>query len=202
MACKGLNRKGIPWNIADMINENNELDGKLEQILFIGEEYRTLKDRYSFIMENFDPDDCMFLASLSVLSRSIPQAISILQLCDKIGVKVVSLYEGYDSRNPVENYTKFLSIVSRFGRARNKELTQSKDGRYESKKRYSKGKNVDWTLYPGFDELYERLKEKAITKVEFASKLGVSRPTLDKLVNRRRDEEEIRKQDEALEKGE
>ena len=191
MANIGLNRQGVPWDIDGEVGEDGLVGGEaLNRHLCIGRDCKALQDRYEFLMDNFENGDCVFVSSLTVLSQSYATLTALLKLCEKIGVKVVSINEGYDSRLDTENVKRWLNILSKFDKARRENEIPPVDKFYSSQKRYPERTIVDWSLYPNFNELYEKLNNKGITKVEFARKMGISRPTLDKLINRKRDEEE------------
>lgn len=142
---------------------------------------KELKEMLEFVRKG----DTIYIADFSRLGRNTKDLLEIIEECNRKGVAVVSAKESFDTSTPNGKLMlTMLSAINQFEREilleRQKEgiaIAKSK-GIYKGRKKV----NVDSAV---FDSLYTKYQIREITKKEFAEKLNISRPTLDKLLKER-----------------
>lgn len=140
----------------------------------------------------YEVGDVMIVYSFISISQKLIEVIFIINELIKAGVRVISVYEGFDSNEPESmNLINSLSFIEKYENI-NIEFNKRKHKVGIDKAR-SKGTRLGKKAYsvndfPSFSLFYERWQKKEITKYEFAILLGVSRPTLNKLITEYREE--------------
>ena len=126
--------------------------------------------------------DIVYIHDFSRLARSTKDLLEIVELLESKGVSLVSNKENIDSTTPTGKLMlTMIGAIAEFERQnlleRQKEgiAIAQREGRF-------KGRQVKAIDDDMFDKVYEQYKNRQITKGVFAEKLGISRPTLDKLL--------------------
>lgn len=137
-----------------------------------------LQDMLDYIRE----DDTVYIHDFSRLARSTKDLLEIVELFNKKNVHLVSNKENLDTSTPTGKLMlTMIAAINEF--ERQNLLERQREGIEIAKKagKYKGGqvKKIDDEL---FNVTYERYKSRQISKVQFAKKLQISRPTLDKLL--------------------
>jgi len=137
-----------------------------------------LKEMMEFVREG----DTIYIHDFSRLARSTEDLLNIVNSLNKKGVHLVSNKENLDTSTPTGKLMlTMIAAINQF--ERENMLERQREGIALAKKegRYKGGqpKQIDKKL---FDSLLADYNSRVINKVEFSKKLGVSRPTLDKLL--------------------
>ena len=140
-----------------------------------------LREMLDFVREG----DTVYVHDFSRLARSTKDLLDILEYLDKKKVALISNKENLDTATPTGKLmVTMIAAINEF--ERQNILDRQKEGIAIAKKngKYAGGhyKKIDekkWEL------LLAQYNSRQITKVEFARKLGVSRPTLDRILKKR-----------------
>lgn len=129
--------------------------------------------------------DTIYILDFSRLARSTSDLLHIVEQLDKNKIHLVSLKENIDTHTPTGRLLlTMISAINEFERANLLERQREgialakRDGKY----RGGQVKQIDESV---FRELYQQYSQRKINKVQFSQMLGVSRPTLDKLLKDR-----------------
>lgn len=137
-----------------------------------------LKEMIEFVREG----DTVYIHDFSRLARSTEDLLRIVTTLNEKGVHLISNKENLDTSTPTGKLMlTMLAAIYQF--ERENMLERQREGIALAKKegRYKGGqpKEIDKEL---FNKLLAEYNSRKITKVAFAKQLGVSRPTLDKLL--------------------
>lgn len=146
---------------------------------------KELQNMLDYVREN----DVVYIMDFSRLARNTKDLLDIVELLEKKNVRLVSLKENIDSSTPTGKLLlTMIGAIAEFERQnlleRQREgVAIAKElGKYKGRKEIEIDKDV-------FDSLLKDYKQRKINKVEMAKKLNISRPTLDKLLKEREDQE-------------
>ncbi len=126
--------------------------------------------------------DTVYVHDFSRLARSTEDLLRITRQLEEKGVHLVSNKENIDtSTDNGKLMLTMLGAIAEFERANILERQREGIAIAKAEGRYKGGqpKKIDKKL---FAELKEKYQTREINKVDFAKALGVSRPTLDKLL--------------------
>ena len=128
--------------------------------------------------------DTIFIHDFSRLARSTKDLLDIVEGLNTQGVHLVSNKENIDTSTPTGKLMlTMIGAINEFERTNL--LERQKEGieiaKREGKYRGGKEKDIDMKL---FDKCFNQYNSKKITKSVFAGLLGVSRPTLDKIIKK------------------
>lgn len=126
--------------------------------------------------------DTVFIHDFSRLARSTEDLLRIVNLLNEKGVHLVSNKENLDTSTPTGKLLlTMIGAIATFERENMLERQREGIAIAKREKRYKGGqpKKIDKEL---FQKLLEDYNCRKINKVEFSKRLGVSRPTLDKLL--------------------
>lgn len=130
--------------------------------------------------------DVVYIHDFSRLARSTKDLLDIIEQLHKKGVSLISNKESIDTSTPQGKLmVTMLGAIYEFERAnlleRQKEgiAIAVKEGKY-------KGGQVKKIDDKTFNKFYQQYQSRQINKVQFAKALGISRPTLDKLLRDKR----------------
>lgn len=131
--------------------------------------------------------DTIYIHDFSRLARSTEDLLSIIKTLNDKGIHLISNKENLDSSTATGRLMiTMIAAINEFERSNM--LERQKEGiaiaKREGKYKGGQPKKVNDKL---FNDLYQAYYHRDITKVEFAKKLGVSRPTLDKLLKERKE---------------
>lgn len=140
-----------------------------------------LKELLEFAREG----DKIFVHDFSRLARSTKDLLDIVEMLNQKGVSLYSNKENIDTNTP-QGKLMLTMIGAIYEFERTNLLERQREGIEIAKKNgVYKGRKpiqVDDTI---FAELQQEYLHRAITKTEFAKRLNISRPTLDKLLKDR-----------------
>ena len=139
-----------------------------------------LKEMLEFVREG----DTVYIHDFSRLARSTEDLLRIVNTLNEKGVHLVSNKENLDTSTPTGKLLlTMIGAIAQFERENMLERQREgialakKEGRY----RGGQPKKIDKDL---FDRLLSEYNCRKINKGQFAEQLGVSRPTLEKLLKR------------------
>ena len=131
-----------------------------------------LKEMLEFAREG----DTIFIHDFSRLARSTKDLLDIVELLNKKGVHLVS-----NSTATGKLMLTIIGAIAEFERTNLLERQREgialavKEGKYKGRR----AAQID-----NFESEYQRYKNRELNKVQLAAALGVSRPTLDKLIKK------------------
>ena len=132
--------------------------------------------------------DIIYIHDFSRLARSTADLLNIVEKMNDKSVHLVSNKENIDTSTPTGKLMlTMIGAINEFERAnlleRQKEgiAIAKRDGKYKGRKPVNIPEE-------NLKELYQLYSNRRITKSEMALQLGVSRPTLDKLLKNMKDE--------------
>ncbi len=130
-------------------------------------------------------DDTIYIHDFSRLARSTKDLLDIVEILQSKGIHLVSNKENIDTSTPTGKLmlTMIAAIneferTNLFKRQREGIAIAKRNGKYKGRKPFSSDK---------FDGLYQQYIHREMSKTDFARLLGVSRPTLDKLIKEHED---------------
>lgn len=137
-----------------------------------------LKEMLEFAREG----DTIFIHDFSRLARSTKDLLDIVEMLNAKGVHLVSNKENIDSSTPTGKLMlTMIGAIAEFERTNLLERQREgialavKEGKYKGRREVK----VD-----NFEEQYQRYKNRELNKVQLAAKLGITRPTLNKLIDK------------------
>lgn len=168
---KGLEKFGIDkWYIEKVSGKN------------------TNRPEFQKMMSEVEEGDVIYVHALSRLARNARDLLNIQYELQEKGVDLVSNKESIDTATSIGRaFFGMLAVMNQFEREimlerQAEAIAVAKEkGTY----RHRGDKKIDVEL---FDENYSLYIDGNLTKVEFAKNIGVSRPTLDKILKKRNDE--------------
>lgn len=137
-----------------------------------------LNELLDFVREG----DTVYILDFSRLARSTSDLLKIIDLLKEKKVELVSIKENVDTTTPAGTLMiTMIGAINQFERANL--LERQKEGiaiaKREGKYKGGVDKKID-----NFEEAYKRYLSREISKTKLAEILKISRPTLDKLINR------------------
>lgn len=126
--------------------------------------------------------DTIFIHDFSRIARSTKDLLDIVEYLASKGVHLVSNKENIDTSTPTGKLMlTMIGAINEFERTNLLERQREgiaiavREGKYKGRKAVS---------VPDFQVHYERYMTRQVTKSALARELGVSRPTLDKLIEK------------------
>ena len=135
-----------------------------------------LQELLDFVREG----DTVVIHDFSRLARSTKDLLEIVELLNDKKVNLISSKENIDSSTPTGKLMlTMIGAINEFERANL--LERQREGIALAKKegKYKGRKEVD---IKDFDLHYQRYMNREVNKSQLAKELGISRPTLDKLI--------------------
>ena len=124
--------------------------------------------------------DTVVIHDFSRLARSTKNLLEIVELLEQKKVSLISSKENIDTSTPTGKLMlTMIGAINEFERANL--LERQREGIAEAKKQ-NKYKGRNKVKIDNFEEYYNRYKNREFNKTQLAKELGVSRPTLDKLI--------------------
>lgn len=137
-----------------------------------------LKEMLEFAREG----DTIFIHDFSRLARSTKDLLNIVEMLNAKGVHLVSNKENIDSSTATGKLMlTMIGAIAEFERTNLLERQREgialavKQGKYKGRKEVK----ID-----NFEEKYQKYKNRELNKVQLAAVLGISRPTLNKLIQK------------------
>ncbi|MCM3595040.1 recombinase family protein [Metabacillus idriensis] len=135
-----------------------------------------LKEMLDFAREG----DTIYVADFSRLARSTKDLLELVELLEEKGIKLVSLKENLDSSTATGKLMlTMIGAINEFERANTLERQREGIAIAKAEVKYKGRKEVS---IQNFAEYYQRYMNREISKSQLAKELGISRPTLDKLI--------------------
>lgn len=129
--------------------------------------------------------DTVYIHDFSRIARSTKDLLEIIEHLNNKGVSLVSNKESIDTSTPTGKLlVTMIGAINEFERQNLLERQREgieiakREGKFKGRKEINVNNEV-------FTEQYNRYKKREINKVELAKILGVSRPTLDKLIKQK-----------------
>jgi len=127
--------------------------------------------------------DIIVTSSLINFSPSTDGILSTLKMLLHKGARVISIMEEFDSDLLDRKTLEMITVVSQ--EAQRLRRASQKKGIEAAKKAGKYKKSIRVEDLPEFDKYYQEYLNNQITKAEMAKRLGISRPTLDRLLAQR-----------------
>lgn len=135
-----------------------------------------LNNMLDFIREG----DTVVIHDFSRLARSTKDLLEIVELLEDKKVTLISSKENIDSSTPTGKLMlTMIGAINEFERANLLERQREGIAIAKAKGLYKGRKEIK---IDNFEEYYNRYKNREFNKTQLAKVLGVSRPTLDKLI--------------------
>lgn len=133
--------------------------------------------------------DTVVVHDFSRLARSTKDLLELVEYFEKKEVNLISAKENIDSSTPSGRLMlTMIGAINEFERANL--LERQREGIAKAKEKgVYKGRKAVEVDNGTFEDLYHQYINRQITKVQFAKELGVSRPTLDKMLKDKATEE-------------
>ena len=130
--------------------------------------------------------DTIYIHDFSRLARSTEDLLRIVKIIQEKGINLISNKENLDtSTSTGKLMLTMIAAINEFERANLLERQREgiaiakKAGKYKGRKSISVNSGF-------FEENYDRYLRRELSKIQLAKKLNVSRPTLDKIINERK----------------
>lgn len=124
--------------------------------------------------------DTIYIHDFSRLARSTKDLLEIVEKLSSKGIHLVSNKENLDSSTPTGKLMlTMIGAINEFERTNLLERQREgiaiakKEGKYMGRKEVT---------IKDFDKHYERYMKREVSKVQLAKELGITRPTLDKMI--------------------
>lgn len=143
-----------------------------------------LQEMLNYVREN----DCVYVMDFSRLARSTKDLLDIVELFNKKEVQLISLKENIDTHTPAGKLMlTMIGAIYEFERTNSLERQREgiaiakREGKYKGRqaKKYDEDK---------FIELYQSYMCREISKSEMAKRLKMSRPTLSRIIEKKKQE--------------
>lgn len=134
------------------------------------------------MLETVQSGDVIYIHDFSRLSRSTADLLRIVEELNKRGVTLISNKENLDTSTPTGKLMlTMIGAINEFERTNMIERVNEGIAACKKAGTYSGGRpcHYDKTL---FRQLHAKYLARQITKKDMAQQLGISRPTLDKLL--------------------
>jgi DNA invertase Pin-like site-specific DNA recombinase len=124
--------------------------------------------------------DAVYIHDFSRLARSTKDLLDIVEYLSSKGVYLVSNKENLDTSTPTGKLMlTMIGAINEFERANLLERQRDGIAIAKSEGKYKGRKEVS---IPDFETHYQRYMSREINKSDLAKELGITRPTLDKLI--------------------
>lgn len=140
----------------------------------------TNRPQLKAMLEFARESDVIYIHDFSRLARSTKDLLDIVEQLNNKGIHLVSNKENLDSSTPTGKLMlTMIGAINEFERTNLLERQREgiaiakQDGKYKGRKEVN---------IPDFKKHYERYMKREISKPKLAAELGITRPTLDKLI--------------------
>ena len=136
-----------------------------------------LQEMLDFVREG----DTIFIHDFSRISRSVKDLLSLIDTLEAKKVHLVSVKENLDTSTPAGRLMlTMIGAINEFERANLLERQREGIAIAKAKGKYKGRKAIE--IDKSFIDGYQRYLARKINKLQLAKELGISRPTLDKLI--------------------
>ena len=137
-----------------------------------------LQEMLDFVREG----DTIYIHDFSRISRSVKDLLSLIDLLEAKKVHLVSVKENLDTSTPAGRLMlTMIGAINEFERANLLERQAEGIAIAKAKGKYKGRKAIE--INEAFIEGYNKYLARKLSKSALAKELGISRPTLDKLIN-------------------
>lgn len=137
-----------------------------------------LQEMLDFVREG----DTIYIHDFSRISRSVKDLLSLIDLIETKKVHLVSVKENLDTSTPAGRLMlTMIGAINEFERANLLERQAEGIAIAKAKGKYKGRKAIE--INEAFIEGYNKYLARKLSKTALAKELGISRPTLDKLIN-------------------
>ncbi|MCI8876464.1 MAG: recombinase family protein [Lachnospiraceae bacterium] len=141
----------------------------------------TNRPKLNQMLEYVREGDIVYIHDFSRLARSTKDLLGLVERMRDKGVHFVSNKENIDTSTPTGKLMlTMIGAIAEFERENLLERQREGIAIAKSKGKYKGRKAVQ---IDNFEEYYNRYRQREISKQALAKKLGISRPTLDKLIH-------------------
>lgn len=144
------------------------------------------------LINDAQPGDIVITSTLVNFSAQITGAMRVIRLLNEKNVRIMTHFEKFDSCSEqgkafidcfplIQNYERNVK-KERFVKHHNGIERAKKEGKFDNQGR----KPIKADSLEGFDNYYSAYIDNELSKSEFARRLGISRPTLDKLIQQQK----------------
>lgn len=146
----------------------------------------TNRPQLQAMLEFVREGDTVYIHDFSRLARSTKDLLEIVEYLNNKGVRLISNKENLDSNTSTGKLMlTMIGAIAEFERANM--LERQREGIAVAKEHGAyKGRKAIEIDDNKFEIEYNRYMSREITKTELAKRLGVSRPTLDKMIRAKR----------------
>lgn len=140
----------------------------------------TQRPQFQAMLEFAREGDTIYIHDFSRIARSTKDLLDIVEQLNSKGIHLVSNKENIDTSTPTGKLMlTMIGAINEFERTNL--LERQREGIAIAKRegKYKGRKAID---IPDFEKQYTRYKARELNKVQLAKELGVTRPTLDKLI--------------------
>ena len=124
--------------------------------------------------------DTIIIHDFSRLARSTKDLLEIVELLESKKITLISAKENIDTSTPTGKLMlTMIGAINEFERTNMLERQREGIAIAKAEGKYKGRKEVK---IDNFEEYYNKYKNREINKTQLAKELGVSRPTLDKLI--------------------
>ena len=124
--------------------------------------------------------DTVYVLDFSRLARSTSDLLNIVKEIEEKGAHIISLKENFDTSTPTGKLMMtMMAAIAEF--ERNNLLERQREG-IAIAKAAGKYKGRNKISVPNFKDYYDLYMQRKITKSGISKKLGISRPTVDRLI--------------------
>lgn len=125
--------------------------------------------------------DTIYIHDFSRLARSTADLLQLVQQLQDKGIHLVSVKESIDTNTPTGRL--MLTMIAAINQFERENLLERQREGIAIAKKQGKYKGRKQIIIKDFAEKYELYKNRQIrSKAELAKQLGISRPTLDKMI--------------------
>ena len=140
----------------------------------------TNREELNKMLEFVREGDTIVIHDFSRLARSTKDLLHIVELLEDKNVNLISAKENIDSSTPTGKLMlTMIGAINEFERTNMLERQREGIAIAKSEGKYKGRKEVK---IDNFEEYYNRYINREFNKTQLAKELGVSRPTLDKLI--------------------
>lgn len=145
------------------------------------------REEYQYLVEEIKKGyvEGVFIYSLSRLNRNVRETLDFIDLCDKKGVRVVSVYERYDSNVPASKMILYVfsGLAEQQSDEQSVRIKNSIQKKKRDRKKYTKNTPIGYELVG--DELVENEEEiKLISRIRNLNSRGHSYQQIADRLNR------------------
>ena len=138
-----------------------------------------LEQMLAFVREG----DIVYIHDFSRLARSTAELLGLAELLQSRGVALVSHKEQIGTATPTGRLMlTMIAAIAQFERETLLERQREGIAIAKAAGKYKGRKKITQAEMSGFDALYQQYMRREISKSDMAQKLGISRPTLDRLI--------------------